>query len=79
MWPAQLGRAPDGQPRRRTTRPDIKLASVSGVGRGIADRLCDFCNARGFFFGGHSAGRIFRFDVTDLLQRMYYSVWGCLQ
>jgi predicted DNA-binding ribbon-helix-helix protein len=32
--------------------------------------LCDFCNARGFFFGGHSAGRIFRFDVADLLQRM---------
>jgi predicted DNA-binding ribbon-helix-helix protein len=36
--------------------------------------LCDFCNARGFFFGGHSAGRIFRFDVADLLQRMGVSV-----
>ena len=32
--------------------------------------LCDFCNAAEFFSDSHSAGQIFSFNVTNLLQQL---------
>jgi hypothetical protein len=81
--PLRLANHRIGVPSARSYLHPMSLPLRSAVPAGILGlreiNLCDFCNAWGFFFGGHSAGRIFRFDVTDLLQRMYYSVWGCLQ
>ena len=52
----------------------LRLRSPAGILELCEIDLCDFCNARGSFFSGHSAGRIFRFDVADLRQRMGVSV-----
>jgi hypothetical protein len=69
---AAQGRAdPAYHPDRRSNVGDASSGRTAPPIFSDRDKhaLCDFCNAAEFFSDSHSAGQIFSFDVTHLLQQ----------